>query len=370
MEHERPATRRQLITGEAALTAVQDAAARAAQRESGERSLFDVGADTEPPYLVRFGRQAMASDFQLFFVAGQGDAEAAVAALDVVDEVETQLTVYRETSEILEINRRAADEPIVVEPRLFTLLEQALRLFRETGGAYDITSGPLSRAWGFARRAGAVPSEATLDAARKLVGGEKVVLDSTARTIRFTEPGVEINANSIGKGYALDRGAEVLAERGPPDFLWHGGQSSVLARGTGRPGVAGAVGWSIGVGHPLRPERRLAEILLFDEAAGTSGAGRQFFRHEGKRYGHILDPRTGRPADGVFSVTVIAPTAAAADALSTAFYVMGFDAAVDYCSGRPEISFLMLLPTSGGAIELVACNLDERRWRLLQDTPR
>ena len=167
MEHQRPATRRQLITGETALSAVQDAAARAALRESGERSLFDAGAGSESPYLVRFSRPAMASDFQLFFVAGQGDPEAAMAALEVVDEVETQLTVYRETSEILEINRRAADESIVVEPRLFALLEQAMDLFRETGGAYDITSGPLSRAWGFARRAGDIPSARALDAARK-----------------------------------------------------------------------------------------------------------------------------------------------------------------------------------------------------------
>jgi thiamine biosynthesis lipoprotein len=384
METRKPATRRQFITGEAAVTAVQDAAARAAARNTQQPSLFDAAAAGEAPYLVRYGREAMATDFQLFFVAGEGDAEAAVAALDVVDEVETQLTVYRDTSEILEINRRAAYGPVAVEPRLFALLELAARLYRETAGAYDITSGPLSRAWGFARRAGAVPDPATLEAARELVGGEKLLLDPAAQTVRFARPGVEINANSIGKGYALDRGAEILAERGPSNFLWHGGRSSVLARGTSRPGIDVAapatpgspsattdavparysVGWPIGIGHPLRLERRLAELLLFDEAAGTSGAGFQFFRHEGKRYGHILDPRTGRPAEGVFSVTVVAPTAAEADALSTAFYVMGFDAAVEYCAGHPEIGFLMLLPTPGGAIELATCNLDSRRWRL------
>jgi FAD:protein FMN transferase len=358
-----PTTRRQFISGEAAVSAVEDAAARAALRDSPPASWFDAAG--ESPYLVRFGREAMATDFQLFFVAGEGDAEAALAALDVIDEVETQLTVYRATSELLEINRRAAAGPVAVEPRLFALLERAVRLFQETGGAYDITSGPLSRAWGFARRSGAVPNDLELDAARRLVGGEKLVLDAAAGTIRFTIPGVEINCNSLGKGYALDRAAELLAERGPANFLWHGGRSSVLARGTARPGATGpAVGWSIGVGHPLRPERRLAEIMLFDEAAGTSGAGYQFFRHEGKRYGHILDPRTGRPAEGVFSVTVVAPTAAEADALSTAFYVMGFAAAADYCSHRPEIGFLMLLPTAGGAIELASYNLDERRWRI------
>jgi len=397
MESKPPATRRRFITGETFLSAVQDAAARAAARDAPEPSLFAAAGDA--PYLIRYGRQAMATDFQLIFVAGTGDAEAAVAALDLVDQVETQLTIYRETSEILEINRRAADEPVVVEPRLFALLQAADRLFRDTHGAYDITSGPLSRAWGFARRAGTVPSAEALEAARALVGGEKLLLDPRTRTVRFAQPGMEINANSVGKGYALDRGAELLTRRGLTDFLWHGGRSSVLARGTDRPAPGytaaplppatcppaadspdatgptgppahsptrstGAGGWAIGVGHPLRLDRRLAEILLFDEAAGTSGAGYQFFRHEGKRYGHILDPRTGRPAEGVFSVTVVAPSAAEADALSTAFYVMGFDTAVDYCSRRPEIGFLMLLPTAGGAIELATCNLDPRRCRI------
>jgi thiamine biosynthesis lipoprotein len=125
-------------------------------------------------------------------------------------------------------------------------------------------------------------------------------------------------------------------------------------------------GWVIGIGHPLRPERRLAELLVRNRAAGTSGAAFQFFRHAGKRYGHILDPRTGVPAEGVFSVTVLAPSATLADALSTAFYVMGFDAAVGYCERHSEVGFLMLLPAeSGSAVELATCGLEDSCWRLM-----
>jgi len=327
----------------------------------------------------------MTSDFQLLLPAVGPQAatdqpvDIALEALDLLEPLEARLTVFRDTSEVLEINRRAAQVPVTVEPDLFALLEMAVDLHRETEGAYDITSGPLSQAWGFARRQGSVPDAATLASARANVGSEKLVLDRAQRTVRFTQPGVQINFNSLGKGYAIDRCGAHLRAAGFENFLWHGGQSSVLAAGSAYAnrarandlrGVAipneVAGGWVIGVGHPLRPERRLAELLLVDGAAGTSGAGFQFFRHAGKRYGHILDPRTGMPAEGVFSVTVLAPTAAQADALSTAFYVLGFEAAARFCDRRPEIGFLMLLPAeSGSAVELATCGLDDRRWRLV-----
>jgi thiamine biosynthesis lipoprotein len=369
MESPRPTSRRHFITGRSAASELHDLTGRAVDDSTSETSLFEAAAGTEPPYLVRYGRQAMASDFQLHLVAGRDDhgPEAALAALDVVDEIETQLTVYRETSEVLDINRRAALEPVPVEPRLFELLRRSLELSRATGGAYDITSGPLSRVWGFTRRQGRVPDEAERTAALDFVGYERVELDDAAQTVRFTQPGVEINLNSIGKGYALDRAAEVLRDFQVHDFLWHGGQSSVLTGGAPQRRADGepAGAWVVGVGHPLRPERRLAEVVVGDRAVGTSGAGFQFFRHEGKRYGHILDPRTGMPAEGVFSVTVVAPTAAEADALSTAFYVLGCEGAERYCAARPEIGFLMLMPNAGGnAVELAVCNLDDCSWRL------
>lgn len=356
MEHGRPVTRRQFITGPAGA------------RQSTEGDAARPSLATETPYLVRYARPAMACDFQLFLVAGRDDqgAEAALAALDVVEQIESQLTVYRDTSELLDLNRRAAAEPVVVESRMYDLIERAVALSRETGGAFDPTSGPLSQVWGFSRRQGRIPDDAELAAARATIGAQNVQLNREARTVRFLRARTEINLNAVGKGYALDRCREVLADFGVSDFLLHGGQSSVLAGGSPQRNASGVgTAWSVGIGHPLRPERRLAELYVSDRAVGTSGAGFQFFRHAGKRYGHILDPRTGRPADGVFSVTVVAPQAAEADALSTAFYVMGCAAAEQYCAHRPEIGFLMLLPSAGGgAIELFACNLDDDAWQL------
>ncbi len=129
--------------------------------------------------------------------------------------------------------------------------------------------------------------------------------------------------------------------------------------------LASATGaWTVGLRHPLRPDRRLAEVRLRDRALGTSGSGTQFFTHRGQRYGHILDPRTGWPVQGMLSTTVLAPTAAAADALSTAFYVMGVDASLAYCQAHPDVSALLIAAGDRpGAIALHTANLGDDQWR-------
>ncbi len=125
-----------------------------------------------------------------------------------------------------------------------------------------------------------------------------------------------------------------------------------------------ARGWSVGLRNPLRGEARLAEVFLHDRALATSGSSQQFFRYRSKRYGHIIDPRTGWPAEGVFSATVLAPTAAEADALSTAFYTLGVEAACDYCGRHREIAAIMLVPSrDGSAVELATAGLGDRDWR-------
>jgi thiamine biosynthesis lipoprotein len=158
--------------------------------------------------------------------------------------------------------------------------------------------------------------------------------------------------------------AELLDEGVVCDYLVHGGRSSVLARGDhpDRPGR----GWSIGLRHPLRPAERLAEFFLLDQSLSTSGSGTQFFQRRGRRYGHILDPRTGWPAEGMYSATVIAPTAAEADALSTAFYVMGPEKTAAFCGKHPDVAALLVSPTErSGDIQLYAYNLTANQWQQL-----
>lgn len=364
----RRTTRRQFFGGRSASTAPADGPAlETPQAEAGPPTPEPAG---ESP-LLHVSRPAMACQFEVFFNHGQypGAAGAAVEALDLVEALEDQLSYFRPASQISRLNLVAADGPVAIEPRLFELLELTMDLHRQSDGAFDITSAPLGEVWGFARRQGALPAKADVAEALKSVGSRYVKLDAEKGTVQFTKEDVRLNLGSIGKGYALDRAAEVLAAWGIGDFLFHGGQSSVLARGH-RAGASGeaAGGWTVGVCDPLHPERRLAEIKLRDRGLGTSGSMMQFFRHRGRRYAHILDPRTGQPAEGVLSVTVVAPTAALADGLSTAFFVMGPGATEEFCRDRPEIAALFVCPSAkSGRPEIHAMGFGGGELRILEE---
>ncbi len=256
-------------------------------------------------------------------------------ALGVVDRLEAQLSVFRDDSEVARLNARAAREPVPVEAGLLGLLRLCQELHRGTDGAYDVTTTPLSRCWGFLRREGRLPSDAEIEAARELVGMRHV--DLRAGSVRFLRQGVELNFGSIGKGYALDRAGRLLRDRGVSHALLSAGRSSVLAVG-GR-----AAGFLIDVVSPQARSPRLARLWLRDAALGTSGAGVQFAEIQGRRYGHVIDPRSGRPSSGVLSASVVASDAATADGLSTAFLVGGLDLAQRYCAGHPDVLALVTL---------------------------
>ena len=304
--------------------------------------------------LLRLGRRAMATNFEIVLPF---DSDAALAhgqaAFDLLDRLEDQLTVYRDHSEVCRLNRTAFDAPVPVEEGLFGLLQLAARITEEADGAFDVTAGALIKAWGFFRGPRRVPSDAERAAALERVGMGRVRLNPERRTVQFERRGLEINLGSIGKGYALDCVGGFLAATGKfPAVLLHGGRSSVYARGNPDDDPRG---WLVGISHPWESGRRLAEVWLRDRSLGTSAATFQHLEYNGKKLGHLLDPRTGWPASGVASATVIAPTGAEADALSTAFYVGGVELARRYCAAHPEVGAI-LLPDGDGA-GLVILNL-------------
>ncbi len=300
----------------------------------------DFDRSTSVEQWLRVHRTAMACRFEVtLFGDDARHFDVARRALDEAGRIEAALTVFRESSELSRINGQAAAEPAPASDELFALLTRCHQLHAATGGVFDITSTPLSRCWGFLAREGRVPPAADIDVARRAVGMDRVVLDAKARTVRFARPGMALNLGSIGKGYALDRLGHLLRRDGVSPALVSAGGSSMLAIGGAGPG------WPIDVTSP-RLDSRIARLRLRDAALGTSGAGEQFFISHGAdatRYGHVIDPRTGWPARGVLSASVVTRDAETADALSTAFLVGGVELAERYCRNHADVLALVTL---------------------------
>ena len=348
---------------------------------------------TRANYLQHFSRRAMACDFELFFNLNQYDqsGNAAGAAFELIDRLESQLSVYREDSEVSLMNRTAGESPFTPSPVVRDLLTRSIELHKTTDGAFDVTSTPLSDVWGFSRREPKVPTEEEIIAALRLVTTDHISFVDDE--VRFDVAGLSVNFNSIGKGYAVDRAAETIQAKWVDDFVIHGGQSSVAARGSewtaddstspeqsarpvpadseeakAEPGsdstesVEGSLddnpGWKVGLSHPFVPGHRLAEFTLHNQSLSTSGTARQGFFHKGRRYGHLLDPRTGWPTDHFLSATAICDSTALSDALATAFFVMSLNEVEVFCDRHPEAAAVLVVPKSkSGGVTIETFNL-------------
>ncbi len=299
--------------------------------------------------LIRVARRAMATTFEIALPQGTPRAvDAASAALDLIEEIEEQLTVYRDTGEVARLNATAADRSVAVDSELFRLLESCAAFTLDTAGAFDVAVGALVDAWGFGKREGRIPTDRELVEATSRCGYRHVML--VDGTVRFRRRGLKLNFGAIGKGYALDRAAVLLKrEWGIDSALLQGGGSSML--GVGCP-PNDLRGWPVSIRHPEANRPALDVVYLKDQGLGTSAATFQFFEFQGEKYGHVLDPRTGRPAEGTRSASCIASTAAEADAISTAFFVAGADWAREYLRSRPHLGAVMLADEEEHAVRI------------------
>ncbi|MCA9141018.1 MAG: FAD:protein FMN transferase [Planctomycetales bacterium] len=286
--------------------------------------------------LTTLSHRSMAAEFSV--ILAESDAhlvEPALEALELLDQIEADLTVYRAESEISRINATGDKNPVVVSQSTFELLKRSLRWSEITDGAFDVTAGPLVRAWGFTQRRGRKPTAAEIQDALEKVGFSHVTLVEKDCAVSLGVPGMEINLGAIGKGFALDELAGGLSQRGLKNFLIHGGYSSVIAKGDQIPGSG--QGWAVGISHPTKPNHRLAGIRLVNQALSTSGSGKQFFHYRGRRYGHVIDPRSGYPAGDLLSLTAVADNATDAEACSTAYFVCGTAAIRDAVASNPQL---------------------------------
>ena len=371
--------RRDFLSGKSALDAAR-AKLAAAQSESGESSLEqrEIGfVGRQAGYVEQYSKNAMACEFELIFNMHQypQSGVAAMSAFQLIDDLEDQMTIYRAHSEVSRLNDTASQRWVALEPGLYGLLKQSSQINFDTKQAFDITAGPLSQVWGFDKRSGNLPEQSAIATALEKVGMGNVEFDDEKCSIRYGDQGISINLNGIGKGHALDRVAEHFKSVGIGDFIIHGGQSSVLARGgsvggagsSSQPTSAQEIGWDVGVSHPTLPGVRLGEFNLRDRALGTSGTARQGFFHKGKRYGHIIDPRTGWPTHHLLSTTVVSSSAALSDALATAFFVMPISEVQSYCDSHKTVSAILVEsnPKTKSKVELHCFNVAEGDWRVL-----
>ncbi|MBI3449329.1 MAG: FAD:protein FMN transferase [Acidobacteria bacterium] len=244
-------------------------------------------------------------------------ARAADAALDEIARWESILSDYDPTSELSRLNARAPDGGVPCSRDLFGFLEASARLSAGTDGAFDITVGPLVDVYAL-RAGGRWPGESEIAAALARTGSPRMALDPATSSARFLAAGMRLDPGAIGKGYALDAATRLLEERGVAwGLIDFGGQIAVVGAGLDRCGV------EIDLASRGRDEPAARTIRLAGGSASTSGNDERGLVVDGRLLGHILDPRTGLPASGSLSVTVVAKSATVADALSTALFVLG-----------------------------------------------
>jgi len=255
---------------------------------------------------------------------------AADAAFDEVRRLDELLSNYQPGSQWSEVNRNAASRPVKVSPELFDLLSACIEYSRESEGAFDITVGPLMKVWGFYKGSGHLPHKPEVAAALAKVGYRHIRLDRAARTVRFDRPGVEMDPGGVGKGYAVDRMVDVLRQNGVQIALVAGSGSSIY--GMGAPPDEPR-GWLVKIKDPWDNRKTLADVWLKDDSMSTSGSYEKFFRAEGRIYAHIMDPRTGYPAQGSVSVSVVAPRTVDSEVWAKPYFVNGRQWAVKH---RPK----------------------------------
>ena len=301
------------------------------------------------PRTVTFKTRTMGTVASLGLVTADSAAVADLAyrALLSLHHTDSLMTNWTETSETARINRLAGSATVTVDPEVGRVLAAAAEVGAASGGAFDITVEPLVRLWGFLGGTPAVPAPEAIAKAREAVGWRLVHFEPAAGTLRLANPAVHIDLGGVAKGFGVDRVVEILRQAGAPNALVDlSGNMFALGHAPGRDG------WSLGIMDPDRRYDYLARVQLHDEAIATSGNYLQYVMSSvdgtERRYGHILDPRTGWPADGMASATVIAPDATHADAWATALIVLGAEEARRAAHEQPGIQAVLIEQSRDG----------------------
>lgn len=272
--------------------------------------------------------------------------KAVAAAFKEMARVEKKMNYFDSKSELSLINRRASKQPVSISTEMLALINMSLAYHQKTGGAFDITVGPLMNLWSFGQNEH-VPGQPEIDGVLPLVDSQNIRLDLKERQIRLIKPKVRIDLGGVAKGYAVDQAIAVLKKHGIESALVTTGSTTrvIGQKPDGEP-------WKIGIENPRSKNDIIGILELKDnESVSTSGDYQQYFIRKGKRYHHIFDPQTGLPAGDYMSVTVITPRSCAeADILSTAIFVLGYPKGLNFVEKNPDLEAMIV--TTDGKIHL------------------
>lgn len=284
----------------------------------------------------------MGSDFEITLVAEnqQKAAQGFELAIREIQRIEKLISSWSDLSQTSEINRNAGIKAVKVDQELWHLIERSIAISKITDGAFDITYAAMDELWNF--NSETLPPKENIEAALDKVGFEKVKLNKAKSTVFLPKVGMKIGFGAIGKGYAADR-AKVL--------LLKDGFKAGIINASGDMNVWGTKpngeNWLVAIKNPMNKAKSFALMPIKNRAVVTSGDYEKFIEINGRRYSHIIDPRSGYPGEGIISVTVFAPKAELADALATAVFVMGIETALNRINQLDEVECL-IIDTEGG----------------------
>jgi thiamine biosynthesis lipoprotein len=280
----------------------------------------------------------------------KGCIEAAFAEIEKIDKL---MSDYKSNSEISELNRDGFRRAVKVSKSTYEVLQRSIEFSKLSGGAFDVTVGPLVDLWHSAEDANSLPTDAELQQARSRVGYDKLILDANEMSVRFAVEGMRVDLGGIAKGYAIDKAVEAMQKGGAVGGMVDiGGEIQCF----GLP-QAGRSKWRIGLQNPNEAEdgfdagTPLLVLNLTDTAVATSGNYRRFVTIGGKRYSHIVDPESGYSSESLASVTIICSSSTEADALATAVTVMGKEKGLALIKTIPGTEAVLI--TSAPKYELV-----------------
>lgn len=296
-----------------------------------------MGCTAQQPYKRTL--KLMGSRFDITVVANdslQANKHIDTAVAEI-SRIEKLISSWDDNSQTSEINRNAGAKPVKIDKELFNLIERAIGISKLTDGAFDISYASMDRIWQFDGSMTVMPSEKEIKSSVEKVGYQNIVLDKKNSTVFLKLEGMKIGFGAIGKGYAADKAKTLLISKGVPSGIINasGDMNTWGKQPNGND-------WKVAITNPMDKNKVFALLPITNGAVVTSGNYEKYVNFDGKRYTHIIDPRTGYPSAGIISVTVFAPKAELADALATSVYVMGKEAGLDRINQLPKIECIII----------------------------